>query len=215
MPEGAISHFELPAFEWQSLRVRPPQEAADALQGILKSLDAIEDQVFAARGMACLLIEERQLYQQFIDPEVDQPYASFDRWIKTVLPKSWGYCRDALRTMKELRDMPVTDLLEIKRCNLETLKKVSTHIRKEPQVIEAAKTQTEAQFAQTLTKDFHQHIEGKKTLKLTYDAGEYAEVLKFLGWVGSHLPEPTEDPGQSLLAWAIDWNIEHSEDEAA
>jgi hypothetical protein len=160
-----------------------------------------------------LLVEERELWTQFIDPEVDQPYKSMDRWIKTVCPKSWSYCYDALRTVKECRAIPFEDLLQIKRCNLETLKKASSNIRVKPKVIEAAKTQTEAQFAQTLSRDHGQHIETKSTLKLTYTAGEMAEVEKALDWVGKQAG--IEDRAGQLLALCIDANIEHSEQDAA
>lgn len=202
---------------WNSLRQMDPLESATRLRSILIDCGAlqeqVEKQVFALRGMAMLLIEERELWTQFIDPEVDRPYTSFDRWLKATLPNSWGYARDALRAVKELRDVPFVDLLAMPRANIETLKKTSTHVRKEPKVIEAAKTQSEAQFTQTLTKDFNQHIEVKRIFKATYDAGEYAEVEKFLQWVGQHLPEPTEDLGAALLAFAIDHNIEVAEEE--
>lgn len=202
---------------WNSLRQMDPLESATRLRSILIDCGAlqeqVEKQVFALRGMAMLLIEERELWSQFIDPEVDRPYTSFDRWLKATLPNSWGYARDALRAVKELRDVPFVDLLAMPRANIETLKKTSTHVRREPRVIEAAKTQSEAQFTQTLTKDFNQHIETRKTFKATYDAGEYAEVEKFLVWVGQHLPEPTEDLGAALLAFAIDHNIEVAEEE--
>jgi hypothetical protein len=212
---GAILHSDFSAPDWNEIRMYDPPRAAARLASILSDLEASEKQVFAIRGMCALLAEERELWKEFIDPEVDKPFASFDRWIKWVCPASWGYVRDALRAVKELRDVPFVDLLDMPRTNIETLKKVSTAVRKEPKVIEAAKTQTEAQFAQTLSRDHGQHIETKKTLKVTYDAGEYAEVERFLKWVGAHLPEPTEDLGQSLLAWAIDWNIDHADEPTA
>lgn len=211
---GAILHNPLKTLDASQLRSLPTREAADACTGLLRSLEGIEDAVFAARGMACLIIEERELYKELTDPEVDRPFGSLDRFLKWACPKSWSYCRDALRTVKELKETPLTDLLEIKRCNLEILKKTSTHVRKEPRVIEAAKTQSEAQFTQILTTEFNQHIEQRKTFKATYDAGEYAEVEKFLQWVGQHLPEPTEDLGAALLAFAIDHNIEVAEESA-
>lgn len=214
---SAILHSIPEAIDWNELRQGDPKGSAILLRSILINCGAlqeqVEKQVFALRGMAMLLIEDRELWTQFIDPEVDRPYTSFDRWLKATLPTSWGYARDALRAVKELRDVPFVDLLAMPRANIETLKKTSTNVRKEPKVIEAAKTQSEAQFTQTLTRDFQQHIEVKKTFKVTYDAGEYAEVEKFLVWVGQHLPEPTEDLGAALLAWAIDWNIEHAESE--
>ena len=80
-----------------------------------------EKKVFALRGMAALLIEER-LYKEVEDPEFGVPYASFDRFLKQEFPNSWSYIGDALRAVKELRQVPFEDLLQIKRANLEQLK---------------------------------------------------------------------------------------------
>ena len=134
------------------MRSEPAPEAADELRAILGALDGIEDKVFALRGMACLLIEERQLWSEHEDPEVGQPFASFDRWLKAAAPKSWSYCRDAMRVVKELgADFP--DLLRIRRCNLEQLKRVSSNVRQLPAVIEAAKTLPEKAFVEKLNRD--------------------------------------------------------------
>lgn len=210
----AISHLLLGPLDLNGLRGKAPQEAANALAGILGSLDTVEKQAFAVRGMCCLLLEERELWKEFTDTEVGLPYASLDRFLKQTLPNSWGYCRDALRAVKELREMPFQDLLDMPRCNIETLKKVSSNIRKEPKVIEAAKTLTESQFAAKLSKDYGQHIESKSTLKFTYTASELAEVERALDRIGKQLVPPIEDRAAQLLAWCIDSNIENQEDVA-
>ena len=123
-----------------------PEAAANALTGILARLEGTEKQVFAWRGMAALLIEERELHRFILDNEVGDYYQSFDRFLKCEYPASWSYIRDALRAVKELREVPFSDLLEIKRCNLEQLKKVSSGVRLLPEVVKAAKSMPEKQF---------------------------------------------------------------------
>ena len=93
--------------------------------------------------MAALLIEERELHRFILDNEVGDYYQSFDRFLKCEYPASWSYIRDALRAVKELREVPFSDLLEIKRCNLEQLKKVSSGVRLLPEVVRAAKSMPE------------------------------------------------------------------------
>lgn len=209
---SAISHHFSEPPDWQSLRSCDPQEAANALRSILCDCEAFEKQVFAVRGMAMLLIEERELWTQFTDPEVGRPYASFDRWLKDTFPASWGYARDALRTVKQLRETPFQDLLTIPRCNLETMAKASSNVREQPKVIEAAKTLPEREFTKKLNTEFHQHIESKSTLKLTYTSGEMAEVEKALDRIGKQLDPPIEDRAAQLLAWCIDSNIENADE---
>jgi hypothetical protein len=138
------------------------EPAAVRLTGILRSLDGVEKQVFAMRGMAALLVEERELYRFVMDEEVGDYYQSFDRYLKQEFPCSWSYVRDALRAVKELKDMPFADLLEIKRCNIEKLKEVSSSVRLLPEVIQAAKTLPEKAFVEKMNKDHSQHLEVKQ-----------------------------------------------------
>ena len=161
---SVIWHNSVDAFlavDWARIRSESAADAADEIRILLGTLDGIEDKVFALRGMACLLIEERQLWSEHEDPDVGQPFASFDRWLKWVAPKSWSYCRDAMRVVKELgADFP--DLLRIRRCNLEQLKKVSTKVRRNPAVIEAARTLPEKAFVEKVNREFEQHLEIKQ-----------------------------------------------------
>ena len=161
MSTSAISHpvHGLRTPDWLALRLQTNETAGASLTAILRSWDGIEKQVFALRGMAMLLVEERELYRWVVDDEVGDYYQSFDRWMKQELPNSWGYCRDALRAVKELKGMPFEDLLQIKRCNLEQLKKVSSSVRLLPEVVAAAKQLPEKQFVEKLNKEHAQHLE--------------------------------------------------------
>ena len=98
----------------------------------------------------------------FVDLEVGDYYASLDRFLKVEFPGSWGYIRDALRAVKELKDLPFTDLLEIRRCNLEQLKKVSSSVRILPEVVAAAKAMPEKAFVSKLNAEHHQALEVKQ-----------------------------------------------------
>lgn len=161
---SAISHrsaMTLEAPDWNYLRSMSPEDSAPLVGHFLRDLDGVEKQVFALRGMAMLLVEERQLYRFVLDEEVGDYYQSFDRWMKQELPQSWGYCRDALRAVKELKDMPFEDMLQIKRCNLEQLKKVSSGVRLLPEVVKAAKTLPEKAFVEKMNADHDQHLSAK------------------------------------------------------
>ena len=120
--------------------------------------------MFAWRGMAALLIEERELHRFILDNEVGDYYQSFDRFLKCEYPASWSYIRDALRAVKELREVPFADLLEIRRCNLEQLKKVSSGVRLLPEVVRAAKSMPQKQFVEKLNREHSQHLEVKQPM---------------------------------------------------
>jgi hypothetical protein len=144
-----------------ALRLMAHEPAAVRLTGILRSLDGVEKQLFAMRGMAALLIEERELYRFVVDEEVGDFYQSFDRFIKTEFPNSWREIRQALSAVKELKDMKFEDLLQIKRCNIEKLREVSSSVRILPEVVAAAKTMPEKEFVEEMNKR-GQHLEVKQ-----------------------------------------------------
>ena len=158
---SVISHQLFKSPDWLALKIMEPEAAHDNLRAILAAYDGAEKQVFAVRGMAALLIEERELYRFDWDDEVGDYFKSFDRWLKTACPNSWSYVRDALRAVKELKDVKFSDLLEIKRCNLEHLKQVSSNVRTLPEVVLAAKILPEKQFVQKLNQEHDQHLEAK------------------------------------------------------
>ena len=165
MTIGAILHQEPNALrtpDWLALKLLAPEVAAVGLSAILKRLDSIEEQAFALRGEAMFLIEELNLFRYILDEEVGDYYQSFDKWLKDTLPRSWGYCRDALRARKELRDIPFDDFGHMKRCNIEKLKEVSSSVRLLPEVIQAAKTLPEKAFVEKMNKDHSQHLEVKQ-----------------------------------------------------
>jgi hypothetical protein len=140
------------------------ETAAERLTAILASADRMEKQVYALRGMAMLIVEERELFRWVIDEEVGSPFQSFDRWLKQTCPESWSYCRQALNTIKELRETPFEDLLQITRANLEQLKKVSSGVRLLPGVVNAAKSMPEREFVEKMNRDHSQHLETRKPI---------------------------------------------------
>jgi hypothetical protein len=177
---GVISHNILRTPDFFALRLEPSRQCADALAGILVSLEGIEERVFAVRGMCLVLAEERELWREHIDPEVGMPFASQDRWVKWLAPRSWSYCYDAKRTIEALKDIAPGELVQVKRCNLEQLKQVSTGVRSLPAVIEAAKTLPEKQFVETMNRDHNQHLEVKHpvTMAPTGDVSEFESAIE-------------------------------------
>ena len=158
MTDIAILQSTFIAPDWERIKELPDQEAADAVAGILGALDTAEKQVFAVRGMALLLVEDRGLWRGRAD--------SMGQWIKRVAPNSFSDCYAAMRTMRELLpDVPLDDLREMKRCNVETLKEVSPRVRREPAVIESAKVKPEREFREQIAREHpDEHIAVKSKM---------------------------------------------------
>ena len=199
-----------PAFEepnWTQLRALEPERAAAVIGVILKSLDAIEEKAFAVRGEAMLLIEERKLFRFVVDDEVGDYYQSFDKWLKDTLPRSWGYCRDALRTRKECREISYADYVQIPRCNSEQLKKVSSSLRALPAVVEAAQTLPEKAFGEKLNRDHAQHLEVKQPVALA-PAGDVAEFESAIEM--AMLVEHCDTRADAIKAIAVSYIQDHA-----
>jgi hypothetical protein len=160
--------------DWKSLRAEVPEVASKRIGKMLAGLDRAEKQVFALRGMCALLIEERKLYRFVVDEEVGDYYQSFDKYLKDICPESWSYVRQALRAVKELKEVPFEDLLQINRCNITQLCAVSDRVRALPEVIEAAKTLPEKKLVEKLNTEHSQHLECRQPVVMA-PAGDASE----------------------------------------
>ena len=210
MTGSAILHHDTNALrnpDWFALRLMAHEPAAVRLTGILRSLDGVEKQVFAMRGMAALLVEERELYRFVVDEEVGDCYQSFDRYLKQEFPASWSYVRDALRAVKELKDMPLEDLLQIKRANLEQLKKVSPSVRNLPEVVQAAKSMPEKQFVEKMNKEHAQHLDVKQPVAMAPadDCEEFETAISM-----AMVCEECKSRGEAIKAISISYIQEHA-----
>ncbi len=209
MNEMAISALRNP--DWLTIRLQPDEVAAASLAAILRNLDRIEEQAFAVRGEAMLLIEERNLYRWIVDEEVGDYFTSFDKWLKDTLPRSWGYCRDALRTRKECRQIPYGDFVNIKRCNLEQLKKTSSNIRTLPEVIQAAKQLPEKAFVAKLNAEHDQHLDVKQPVIMatTDDCQEFEQAIE-----RAMQCDNCTTRGEAIKAISINYLLDHPAIEA-
>lgn len=165
----AILQSRILAPDWFAIKLMGNEQAAEAVAGILGALDGAEKAVFAARGMALIIVEDRRLW--------DGRAPSMGQWIKNVAPNSWSDCYAAMRTVRELLpDVPMDDLKDMKRCNVETIKKLSPKVRRDRKVIESAKTKPHKEFiAETARNHPDQHLSLKSKLE---EAIEMCEAIE-------------------------------------
>jgi hypothetical protein len=212
---SAISHLATPDFD--AIRAMTSEDAAKPVVSILRTMEAADEhiesltrQVYALRGAAMKIAEEKKIYEQFEDEEVGKPFRSLDRWNKATFPKSWRYNQEALATISKLPEVPMEQLVSMPRCNMVMLaNNVSSSVRALPDVLEAAQTLSEDEFAAKLTKEHGQALERAQTLKLTYPAGDMSQVKKFLGWVAGKADLAPDDFAGALLYLSIHENSEH------
>jgi hypothetical protein len=214
---SAISHLATPDFD--AIRSMTSEEASKPLVDILRTAEAADERiesltrrVYALRGAAMKIAEEKKIYAQFMDEEVGKPFRSLDRWNKTLFPKSWRYNAEALATILKLPDVPMEQLASMPRCNMMLLaNNVSSNVRALPDVLEAAQTLSEDQFAEKITRDHHQALERRETLRLTYPAGDAAKIKAKLSEKAVLMDLDPSDYAGALLGWVIDDELENAQ----
>ena len=212
---SAILH-QIPSPDFDAIRAMTPEDASKPVVDILRTVEAADEriesltrQVYALRGAAMLIAQQKRIYEFFIDDEWGEPFRSLDRFNKVMFPKSWRYNAEALATIQKLPDVPMEKLVATPRCNIMTLTQVSSGVRTLPEVLEAAQVLTEDGFIGKLTRDHGQHLERVQTLKLSYQSGDMAQVKKYLSRKAVLLSLDAEDYAGALLGIAIDDNTEH------
>jgi hypothetical protein len=171
--------LDLPSPDWAFIGKLNDAPAATMLEACIRDLDGIEKQVFAVRGRALLMMEERQLWKLLTDPATKAPWRSLDAWLASAAPHSRSDCYAALRAVRELQDVPFETLTQMPRCNVEQLRKVSSGVRARPEVQAAARELPEKDFVEKLNREHGQHLEPRK-LVLLPPAGEVEELEQAL-----------------------------------
>lgn len=225
MTPSAISHQEeaITAVDWDRLAQCAPEDAVEAIRGILVSaeatldeaetrLTAIRESIFNVRMCCFRIVSQRELWKLDTDPEYGLPYKTMTRWMAVLYPKDEGlrYAQEANATQKALPAVTIEDLAEMKRCNAVDLARASTSCQRDPAVIQAAKTATHKRFRRKLTVEHSQVLEDLESIgPFTYPAGQTAEVRRYLQWVAGKAELDPEDYQGALLYLAIHENQEH------
>ena len=197
-----MSHANIALESWSlnldALRVAD----IDECKSILDSVDRVEDRSFIWRGIVLREIERRELWKD----DRDALYTSMNDWIHRAPGKSARDRYAALAAVEALKEIPLHELSQVPRCNVETLKKLSTGVQTEPETIAAAQTLSEDAFVEHVqARHPHQHLEKrvKPTLRLT------EPVQAALDLVGKRMDIP--DRQGQLECLCIDFTVEHQQ----
>ena len=160
----------------------PASEAEEACFTRLRQLDQTWRFSFCEIGILCRWIEKSRLWKQRVNPITGEHCKTMPEWIHCAAPWSYATVFTAMRAVEELKDVPAEHLAEIPVVNIGTLRQLSSAVRSDPAIIEAAKTLPSAQFVEQVRKDYPlQHLEKKRTLRFVMDesaADKVEEVIK-------------------------------------
>lgn len=181
---------------------------AEELDRRMRLLDSQYKTNFVDRGLLLEEFERDQLWKFLYDPFTQANYESFNRWLQDAAPWSERDCRYALGAVKQLKDVPADDLRQMPRVNVEVMKSLSSSVRTQPEVIQAAKTLPEQQFIEQIQKTHpDQHVEPRKAIRLVKSASEVVERAIRLAMA----VEGIESRDEALEAIAVSYIQDHEQ----
>lgn len=178
----ARTSYEIASTNLSDLLAMPDPEAAEALNtrmGALDHIQRIHERSYSERGIIAREFERRNLWAHLIDPLTEQPFTTFTAWMTC---DDFLGCRrtnfEAKKDMEMLQDVPTAKLIDVPKGNLKVLTQLSTAVRNDPGILEAAKTLPPNEFLEKVEKEQpHQHIEAKRVLRFS-PGRSWAKVIE-------------------------------------
>lgn len=142
----------------------------------VREIESDSRTLFTELGLLCREMAERELWR-YISSSSGGLCHSLDHWIHEALPWSNGTAYSALGVARDCADIPVEERKLIPRGNLETLRKLSPAVRRDPLIMEAAKSQPPAEFVRTVAADFpSQHVENLLPMRFKPSEGQRVDI---------------------------------------
>lgn len=179
----------------------PDAQAATVITEALQDFDRQHERRYAAIGLAALECERRELWRHVQDSEDGFPCRSFARWIKVCCPHSASTVYAALADVKELSDLPAESVAWIRESNFDTMKSLSTTVRRDPNVLKAASQGSTADLVDYVQRNHPlQAVERVTVMKLTLTVFEKEVVDEAIKKAKAR--GDASMPGECVSGWA-------------
>jgi hypothetical protein len=123
---------------------------------------------FAEVGILGCYVDESGIWKERVDPATGQPCTSANQWLMLAAGRSRSSCFDARAKVKILL------AAQIPASNFKPLMKCSTAVRKDPEVLKAARTDKLFEHVQVAHPS--QALESEKVFRVVLDASAHAKV---------------------------------------
>lgn len=196
----ARTPVEIVSTNLSDLIALPDPEAAEALNTRMVALDQIHrihERSYAERGIIAREFEVRHLWKHLIDPETDQAFPHLTAWLSC---SDFLGCRrtnfEAKGDLERLQDVPQAKLIDVPKGNIKVLLQLSTAVRNDPGILDAARNLSQDDFLEKVEKEQpNQHIEQRRPLR--FNPGRSGVKIV-----------------EEAIAWALEHDIAGSRDEA-
>jgi hypothetical protein len=149
-------------------------------------------------GIMCRDVRDGELWRYH------EGCTSFDSWMVLAAPRARSTAYGYLRQVEALSDIPDEHLGQIRGENVDTVKQLSTAVRAEPEVLEAARTQKAKEFIGTIRRDHpEQHISRRSRYRLNPTEEQKAEIEEAVELAIERGDANTRE--EAIFMWAMDY----------
>jgi hypothetical protein len=184
----------------------PQPVRAVLFDGRVREIEAQNRRHYIELGELLVAMEEGELWRHLRDPQTNQPFTSFDRWLGDAAPvsRSTGYL--AKRAVKELSEVPREELLKVPQCNAEILRLLPGKQKADPEIVRQAQVLNEEAFRGYIGREVPEaHIEGRRTMRFRFDQSAAEEVeLAIKAFAALHECELRETAVEGITAAWLD-----------
>jgi hypothetical protein len=212
------SPFEIISTSLSDLIALPDPEAASAMNermGVFEQISRMHERSYSERGIIIREFEKRKLWAYLIDPETGQAFPHLTAWLSCG---EFLGCRrvnfESLGDMRLLEDVPTEKLIDIPKGNLKVLAQLSTAVRNEPGILEAARILPQDEFLEKVEREQpNQHIETRKPLRFNPGRSGAKVVEEAIAWALEHDIAGNRDEAivrmaeQALNEWRLEQEL--------
>ena len=148
---------------------------AMALDSRVRAIEKQNKLTYVELGIICLRVEQKELYLSMYDGK----FKSFGAWITDAAPYSRATAYSALGEVKRLIEdnVPLDVANKLPRCNLKTVNRLSTSLKRDPEILKAAEVLEEQEFKRKIRKEHpEQHIEDDSPMRLKFERSQRVKV---------------------------------------
>jgi len=179
----------------------PDPQAEQSIYDQMKAYDESARMSYAQIGLMALAVERRMLWKYRQDHADGLPCRSFARWVRICCPYAYSTVYAAKNDVESLSDVPAEQVAQIPQSNFRTMKQLSTQVRNDPKVLEAAKGRTDTLVEFVKAKHPTQHIEADSMFRCPLNEGQMEDVEAA---IAKAIERGCSTKSEVLWMWAIE-----------
>jgi len=146
------------------------EDAAKIIDARARAIEKQTRRSFVELGLICHTMDRTGWWSKLADPVTGVTFHSWEDWATSALNVARSSAFAAKKVIEATKGVPLDDLREMTRGNLQQFARLSTAVQADPKILKNAKTLTEEKFVESVQKDAPgQHISKAPALILNLE----------------------------------------------